>query len=147
MPPSFFRNNDKWYKLNDDKSGASCQIIRRTACVSRMNSMAFNAFGGSFVGFAVNLLLWRFAHPNFLAVVEYNWFFYRLYAGLFDQPGFCKAGSCQSLKGMFFQRMPSRSDAGHNSWGRYYIVLGLYASGILMLLVGLTYGWAIDVMA
>ena len=53
------------------------------------------ATGGLIVGFVLNLLLWKYAPENFLAVVECDWLFCGLRSGVSDQPGFSEAGSRQ----------------------------------------------------
>jgi SSS family solute:Na+ symporter len=96
------------------------------------------ATGGLIVGFAVNLLLWRFT-PQ----ISWLWwnvigFFTALTLGYLISLAFAKPDLAR-LKDTLFQRLPGPSEARHNRWGRYYVTLALYSAGILALLVYLTY--------
>ncbi len=97
------------------------------------------ATGGLILGFVVNLLLWRYA-PK----ISWLWwnvigFFTAYLMGYLISLAFAKPDPDQ-LKGTLFERKRRTAETRQERWGRYYIVLALYAAGILAFLVFLTYG-------
>ncbi len=97
------------------------------------------ATGGLILGFVVNLLLWRYA-PK----ISWLWwnvigFFTAYLMGYLISLAFAKPDPDQ-LKGTLFERKRRTAETWQERWGRYYIVLALYAAGILAFLVFLTYG-------
>lgn len=97
------------------------------------------ATGGLIVGFGVNLLMWRYA-PQ----ISWLWwnvigFFTAYMLGYLISLFFAKPDPSR-LKGTLFKRNSASFRAGQYRWGRYYVALALYGTGILALLVFLTYG-------
>ena len=97
------------------------------------------ATAGLIVGFAVNLLLWRYA-PK----ISWLWwnvigFFVAYGAGYLISLAFAKPDPAK-LESTLFRRAPRTTRARQTRWGPYYITLALYGTGILVFLVFLTYG-------
>jgi SSS family solute:Na+ symporter len=96
------------------------------------------ATGGLIMGFVLNLLLWKYA-PK----ISWLWwnvigFFVAFGAGylislLFPKPGPAK------FEGTLYQRVRGTPGLHRTNWRPYYVTLALYGTGILVLLIVMTY--------
>jgi SSS family solute:Na+ symporter len=98
------------------------------------------ATGGLIVGFALNLLLWKYA-----ANISWLWWnvigFFIAYAiGYLISLAFPKPDPAK-LEGTLVQRVRGSLSAHQTNWRPYYVTLALYGTGILVLLVAGTYIW------
>jgi SSS family solute:Na+ symporter len=96
------------------------------------------ATGGLILGFAVNLLLWKYA-PK----ISWLWwnvigFFMAYGTGNLISLAFAMPDPTK-LEDTLFRRLHSSRKARPTSWRTYYGVLALYGTGILMLLLVVTY--------
>jgi SSS family solute:Na+ symporter len=96
------------------------------------------ATGGLIFGFAVNLLLWKYA-PK----ISWLWwnvigFFMAYGTGYLISLAFAMPDPTK-LESTLFRRLHSSRKARPTSWRTYYGVLALYGTGILMLLLVVTY--------
>jgi SSS family solute:Na+ symporter len=97
------------------------------------------ATGGLIVGFVLNLLLWKYA-PK----ISWLWwnvigFFVAYGAGYLISLAFPKPDPAR-FEGTLFQRVRRPLSAHQKNWRPYYATLALYGTGILVLLVVMTYG-------
>jgi SSS family transporter len=97
------------------------------------------ATGGLIVGFVLNLLLWRYA-PK----ISWLWwnvigFFVAYGAGYLISLVFPKPDPAK-FTGTRFQRVRGSLGTHQMNWWPYYAALALYGTGILVLLVVMTYG-------
>jgi len=97
------------------------------------------ASGGLIVGFVLNLLLWKY-------VPKLSWlwwnvigFFVTYGAGYLISLVFPKPDPAR-FEGTLFQRVRRPLSAHQTNWRPYYVTLALYGTGILVLLVVMTYG-------
>ena len=95
---------------------------------------------GLMVGFGVNLLLWEYA-PK----ISWLWWnvigFFITYAiGYLIFLAFPKPDRAK-LEGTLVQRVRGSLSAHQTNWRPYYVTLALYGTGILVLLVAVTYIW------
>jgi SSS family solute:Na+ symporter len=98
------------------------------------------ATAGLIVGFGVNLLLWKYA-PK----ISWLWWnvigFFIAYAiGYLISLAFSKPDRAK-LEGTLVQRLRGSLSAHQINWRPYYVTLALYGTGILVLLVAVTYIW------
>ena len=96
------------------------------------------AIGGLFVGFVLNLLLWKYV-PK----ISWLWwnvigFFVAYGTGYLISMLFPKPDSAR-FDGTLFQRVRGSLGVDQTDWRPYYVVLALYGTGILVLLVAITY--------
>ena len=96
------------------------------------------ATGGLIVGFAVNLFLWKYA-PN----VSWLWwnvsgFCITYGTGYLISLAFPKPDPAR-LKDTLYLHFPASNKERHTRWMPHYITLTLYGTGILILLVAITY--------
>ena len=99
------------------------------------------ATGGLIAGFVLNLLLWKYA-PE----ISWLWwnvigFFVAYGAGYSISLAFPKPDPAR-FEGTLFQSVHGHESlkAHQTSWRPYYVALALYGTGILVLLVAMTYG-------
>ena len=96
------------------------------------------ATGGLIVGFVLNLLLWKYA-PR----ISWLWwnvigFFVAYGTGYLISLAFPKPDPAK-LEDTLFQRVRGSLGAQRKNWRTYYVTLALYGTGILVLLVVMTY--------
>ena len=99
------------------------------------------ATGGLIVGFALNLLLWKYA-PK----ISWLWwnvvgFFMAYGTGYLISLAFAKPDPAR-LEDTLFQHVRGSLRAHQTNWRPYYVTLALYGTGILTLLMIITYGFS-----
>ena len=97
------------------------------------------ATSGLIIGFAMNLFLWKYA-PK-LSWLWWNviGFFVAYGTGYLLSLAFPKPNPAK-LEGTLFQRFRGSLGAQRKNWRPHYVTLALYGTGILVLLVVMTYG-------
>jgi SSS family solute:Na+ symporter len=123
-------------KIGSLLNGPLLAVFMMGMLTRRVNSQG--ATGGLLVGFAVNLLLWRYA-PS----ISWLWwnvigFFCAFVMGYLISLAFARPHPAK-LKGTLFQQTADHGKSRQNPAVRYYLILALYGTGILVFLIFLTY--------